>query len=402
MAYVRTTATKKIMAMKKRIRIVQGGSSASKTISILLYLIALAQSDKKKTLTSICSESIPHLKRGAIRDFKNIMQDHNYWRDDCWNTTDSMYTFETGSQIEFFSTDNGDKLRGARRDRLFINECNNVSFEAFEQLEIRTNEFVYLDYNPSNEFWVQTEIKGNRTDYDFLIITYKDNEALSQSIVQALEQRKNRTGWWQVYGLGQLGEIEGKIYKDWLIIDGIPHEAVLERYGIDFGYTNDPTSIVAVYRYNGGYILDEIAFQKGLSNKQIADIVTNQETQALCIADSAEPKSIDELSLLGISTLGAEKGRDSIRNGIQVVQSQRISVTKRSVNIIKEYRNYLWMVDKNGKVMEVPEDGYDHTMDAIRYAITSITKLSGMNEVFTKQKFNFSRNRNSFRNNTNK
>ena len=402
MAFIRTTATKKIMAMKKRIRVIQGGSSASKTISIILYLIALAQSDKKRTLTSIVGESVPFLKRGPIRDFKNIMLDHNYWKDDCWNTTDSTYTFETGSQIEFFSTDNGEKLRGARRDRCFMNEANNNSFEAFEQLEIRTNEFVYLDYNPTNEFWVQTEIKGNRNDVDFIILTYKDNEALSDSIVKSLEQRKNRTGWWKVYGLGELGEIEGKIYKDWLIVDGIPHEAVLERYGIDFGYTNDPTSIVAVYRYNGGYILDEIAFQKGLSNKQIADIITNQETQALCIADSAEPKSIDELTAYGISVLGAEKGSDSVSNGIQIVQMQRISVTKRSINIIKEYRNYLWMIDKNGKVINQPEGGYDHTMDAIRYAITSIAKLSGMGDVISKQKDNWHRNRSNYQNNSNK
>lgn len=402
MGFIKTTATKKIMNMRKRLRIVQGGSSASKTISILLYLIALAQSDTKRTLTSICSESIPHLKRGAIRDFKNIMLEHGYWKDDNWQTTDSTYTFETGSQIEFFSTDNGDKLRGARRDRLFINECNNVSFDAFEQLEIRTKEFIYLDYNPSNEFWVQTEIKGNRTDFDFIIITYKDNEALDASIVGALEQRKNRTGWWQVYGMGLLGEVEGKIYKDWLIVDSIPHEAVLERYGIDFGYTNDPTSIVAIYRYNGGYILDEVCYQKGLSNKQIADIITNQTNQALCIADSAEPKSIDELSVYGISVLGAEKGRDSIANGIQIVQTQRISVTKRSVNIIREYRNYLWMTDKNNKVINIPEGGYDHTMDAIRYAITSIMKLSGMSEVFQKQKERFTRNRNNYTGNSNK
>lgn len=402
MSFIRTTATRKIMGMKKRLRIVQGGSSASKTISILLYLIALAQSDKKKTLTSICSESIPHLKRGAIRDFKNIMVEHGYWKDDHWNTTDSTYTFETGSQIEFFSTDNGDKLRGARRDRLFINECNNVSFDAFEQLEIRTNEFVYLDYNPSNEFWVQTEIKGNRTDYDFIIITYKDNEALSESIVQALEQRKTRTGWWQVYGLGQLGEIEGKIYKNWLIIDGVPHEATLERYGLDFGYTNDPSSIVAVYKYNGGVILDEICFQKGLSNKQIADIIANQPQQALVIADSAEPKSIDELTSYGISVFGAEKGRDSIANGIQIVQAQRISVTKRSINIIKEYRNYLWLTDKNGKVLQVPEGGYDHSMDAIRYAVTSIFRLAGMSQIFQDQKDRFQSNKNKRMQETNK
>ena len=394
--YRQTTATKKIMALTKRLRIVQGGSSASKTISILLYLIALAQSDKKRTLTSVVGESIPFLKRGPIRDFKNIMQEHNYWVDKNWNSTDSTYTFETGSQIEFFSTDNGEKLRGARRDRCFMNEANNNSFEAFEQLEIRTNEFFILDYNPTNEFWVQTDIKGVRTDYDFIILTYKDNEALSPAIITSLEQRKNRVGWWQVYGMGIMGEIEGKIYKDWAIIDKVPHEALLERYGVDFGYTNDPTAIVAVYKYNGGYILDEISFQKGLSNKQIADIITNQETQALVIADSAEPKSIDELTSYGISTFGAEKGRDSIYNGIQVVQAQRISMTKRSINIIKEYRNYLFMVDKNGKVLNTPEAGYEHSLDAIRYAITSIAKLSGMSEVFTAQKNRFSRNRGNY------
>ena len=358
--------------MKKRIRIVQGGSSASKTISILLYLITLAQMDKKKTLTSICAESIPHLKRGAIRDFKNIMTEHNYWKDDNWNTTDSMYTFETGSQIEFFSTDNGDKLRGARRDRLFINECNNVTLEAFEQLEMRTNEFVYLDYNPSNEFWVNTEIKANRTDWDFIIITYKDNEALSQSIVQSLEQRKNRKGWWQVYGLGLLGEIEGKIYKDWQIIETIPHEAKLVRAGLDFGYSNDPTAIVYIYSYMGGYILDQITFKKGLLNKQIADIILSQEENVLVIADSSEPKSIDEIRGYGVEIIGAVKGRDSIVNGINLVQQQRISVTKRSVDIIKEYRNYLWATDRDGKVLNIPEGGFDHSMDAIRYAMTNI------------------------------
>ena len=149
MIFQETTATKKIKALKRRIRVIQGGSSASKTISILLYLIALAQSDKSPTLTSIVGESIPFLKKGVIRDFKNILQGHKYWKDSNWNATDNIYTFETGSQIEFFSTDNGDKLRGARRDRCFMNEANNNSFEAFEQLEIRTKEFTIIDYNPT-------------------------------------------------------------------------------------------------------------------------------------------------------------------------------------------------------------------------------------------------------------
>lgn len=302
------------------------------------------------------------------------MKEHNYFKDSLWNKSESTYTFETGSKIEFFSVDQPDKLRGARRDRLFINECNNVPYEAFEQLEVRTKEFIFLDYNPTNEFWAITDLIG-RNDVEKIILTYKDNEALSDEIIKSIEQRKERKGWWQVYGLGQLGEVEGKIYKDWKEIDLIPHEARLERYGLDFGYSNDPTAIVAVYYYNGGYILDEITFQKGLSNKQIADILKNHNS-ALVIADSAEPKSIDEIASYGISIVGAEKGKDSINHGISLVQSQRISYTKRSVNLIKEYRNYLWQTDKYGKVINEPDVVFNHCMDALRYALASLVKDS--------------------------
>ena len=357
--------------MTKKIRIVQGGTSASKTISILLWLINLAQSDTKPTLTSIVAESIPHLKRGAIRDFRNIMIAHGYWKDALWNATDSIYTFETGSKMEFFSTDNGDKLRGARRDRLFMNEANNCTLDAFDQLEVRTKEFVYLDYNPTNEFWLFTDVMPNRNDWEKVILTYKDNEALSPEIVASIEQRKNRKGWWQVYGEGQLGEVEGKIYKGWNEIDEIPHEARLERRGLDFGYTNDPTAIVDIYYYNGGYILDEVCYQKGMSNKEIVDVLKNIDP-ILVIADSAEPKSIDEIRLYGLNIMPAVKGAGSINQGIQYVQQQRISVTKRSYNLIKEYKNYLWATDKNGKILNEPEGGLDHALDAVRYAFSSL------------------------------
>jgi phage terminase large subunit len=359
--------------LKKRIRAVAGGTSASKTISIILWLINLAQSDKEKTLTSIVSESMPHLKKGAMRDFKNIMSEHHYWKDERWNATDSIYTFETGSQIEFFSADNGDKLRGARRDRLFLNEANNIAKDAFDQLEVRTKEFIFLDWNPTNEFWFYTDIKDKRDDVEFITLTYLDNEALSEEIKDAIEKRRGNKAWWQVYGLGQLGEVEGKIYKDWQIVDEIPHEARLERRGMDFGYSNDPTAIVDIYYYNGGYILDEICYQKGLSNKQIADILINLP-KVLCVADSAEPKSIDEIASYGINIIPAEKGPDSVRQGIQFVQDLRISVTKRSLNIIKEYRNYLWETDKDGKILNVPEDLFNHSMDAIRYGFNAYRK----------------------------
>lgn len=303
-----------------------------------------------------------------MRDFKKIMQEHRYWNPLRWNATDSIYTFETGSQIEFFPSDQGDKLRGARRDRLFINEANNITFDAFNQLEVRTNQYVYLDWNPTREFWFYTDVQGVRGDIDHLITTYKDNEALDPEIVKSIEQRKNNASWWRVYGEGQLGEIESRIYTGWTIIDSIPEEARLEKYGLDFGYTNDPSAAVAVYYHDNGFILDEIVFQKGLSNKQIADIFL-KEPRALIVADSAEPKSIDEIKSFGLRIIPSVKGQGSVLQGIQHVQSQTISITKRSTNLIKEYRNYIWMTDKAGKIINEPDHLYSHSMDAIRYAM---------------------------------
>lgn len=297
-----------------------------------------------------------------------IMKEHRYFKDKQWDKTNHIYTFETGSQIEFFSVDQPEKVRGARRDRLFINEANNIPFNAFEELEVRTKDFIFIDYNPTNEFWLFTEVIPKRTDTEIIILTYKDNEALSQDIINSIEQRKNRKDWWQVYGLGQLGMIEGRIYKDWDIIDDAPHEANLERYGLDFGYSNDPTALIAVYKYNSGYILDEIAYSKGLSNKQIVDIIQSQAT-GLVVADCAEPKSIDEIKSYNIPIVASQKGKDSVCAGIQFVQRQRISMTKRSVNLIKEYRNYLWETDKDGKILNIPEHQFSHSMDAVRYAL---------------------------------
>lgn len=360
MKYIVTTATKKVFALTKRIREVQGGTSSSKTISILLYLISLAQSDKEPTITSIVGESIPFLKRGPLRDFRFVLEGHGYWKDSCWNATDSIYTFENGSQIEFFSSDNGDKLRGARRDRLFINEANNVTLDAFDQLEVRTKEFVILDWNPSVEFWIYTDVNTARTDWEKIILTYLDNSALSPEIVKSIEQRKNNKSWWRVYGLGELGEVEGKIYKDWQIVEDVPHEARLVRRGLDFGYSNDPSVLYDIYEYNGGFIFDEIFYQKGMSNRQIADAILQENGNVLVKADSAEPKSIDELKSYGCNVVGVSKGKGSVTQGIQFVQDQKCSITRRSVNGIKEYRNYLWRTDKNGKVLNEPEHQFSH------------------------------------------
>jgi len=392
MPYFSTTATKKIIALKRRIRAVRGGSSASKTISILLALIGHAQSAGNKKLKgappdpiliSVVSESLPHLKRGAIRDFLNIMESQKYFKEKNWNMSDFIYTFETGSKIEFFGVDQPGKVKGPRRDVLFLNEAINIDYEIFTQLAIRTNNYIFLDWNPSCEFWFDTEILPKRTDVDFITLTYKDNEALSASIVQELEQRKTDKNWWKVYGEGQIGDIEGRIYTGWKIIGDIPHEARLERYGLDFGYTNDPTAIVAVYYYNGGYIFDELCYQTGMSNRDIANLFKNLK-RAIIVADSAEPKSIDDIKRYGLNVLPTKKGRDSIRNGINNIRNLQISVTASSLNLISEYRKYLWLSDKEGKVIrpEQPRSGFDHCLDALRYASVSLISVLDKQELY--------------------
>lgn len=366
-----TTATYRLSKLHKRIRGIAGGTSASKTISILLLEIDYAQSQNRVGLTSVVSESFPHLKRGAMRDFKNIMLEHQYWDDKAWNATDYTYTFPGGWKIEFFSADQPGKVRGPRRDRLFINEANNIPYESFDQLEVRTRDIIWLDWNPTNEFWFYTELKDKREDVEFMILTYKDNEALDKRIVASIESHKANKNWWKVYGLGELGEVEGKIYKDWQIVDDVPHEARLERYGLDFGYSQDPATLIAIYYYNGGYILDEIFYQTGMTNRVIGDNIKNLP-QALVMADSAEPKSIDEIKEMGINILPCTKKAGSVNHGIQYVQQQRVSMTKRSLNLIREYRNYLWKTDKDGKILDIPDVGFDHTMDAVRYGMESL------------------------------
>lgn len=368
MPYQATSATHKLLKLRKRIKVVAGGTSAGKTIAILQILIDKAQSDTTPTLTSVVSESFPHLRRGAMRDFINILSEHGYFDETRWSKTDFTYTFETGSKIEFFSADQPSKVRGPRRDRLFINECNNIPYEAFDQLEVRTRSEIWLDYNPTSEFWYYDEVAQNR-DHDFITLTYLDNEALDPQIVASIESRKHNKAWWTVYGLGQLGEVEGKIFTDWQIIDEIPHEARLERRGLDFGYSNDPTALVDLYSYNGGIILDEQLYQKGLSNKQIADFIKNlPNSRTIVVADSSEPKSIDEIASYGVTILPANKGQGSVLQGIQKLQDQRVSITKRSVNGIKEYRNYMWMTDRDGRIINTPTDMWNHLMDAARYA----------------------------------
>lgn len=364
-----TTAIRKINALKKRIKIIQGGTSAGKTYGILPILITKAATYPRLEI-SVVAESIPHLRRGALKDFLKIMKETGRYFDERFNKSLLRYEFANGSVIEFFSADDSSKLRGARRDVLYINECNNVTFESYNELAIRTKKEVYLDFNPANEFWVHKELK-DEPESDFLILTYQDNEALDNSIVTQIEKNREKAAtsaywanWWRVYGLGEIGSLEGVIFSNWKTIDTIPTEAKLVGIGLDFGYTNDPTAIIEIYNYNGQRIVNELKYQTGLLNSDIAKILPKH---VIVYADSSEPKSIEEIRRYGITIKGVTKGKDSINYGIDVMQRQNYLVTSNSTNLIKELRSYTWDVDKQGTRLNKPIDNFNHAIDALRY-----------------------------------
>jgi len=377
MSFTYTTSIDKIRTLTKRKKVIQGGSSAGKTFAILAILIDTAIRNKDISI-SIVSESMPHLRRGAMRDFLTIMKVTNRFFEERFNKTESRYTFSSGSFIEFFSADEPSKLRGARRDILYINEANNIPYEAYQELSIRTRGEIYIDYNPTRTFWAHTELL-NDNDTDFIILNYKDNEALDDNTINEFKIAQNKAAtndfwanWVKVYVDGEIGSLEGTIYTNWSIINEIPSEARLLGVGLDFGFTNDPTSAVAIYKWNDELIIDEIIYQRGLTNPQIASLLKQKGFTNEIWCDSAEPKSIVELKSMGIKAYGVDKGKDSVMFGISVVQQFKLNITKWSHNTIKELENYIWL-KKGGETTNTPADAFNHSMDAMRYII--MTKL---------------------------
>jgi phage terminase large subunit len=373
-----TTAIKKIRALKKFIKGIQGGTSAGKTFGIIPIEIDYCAKNPL-TETSIVAESVPHLKRGAMKDFKKIMKETNRWVDSRWNATDFKYTFANGSYIEFFSADNDSKLRGARRDRLYMNEANNMTFHAYTELASRTKISVTLDWNPTSNFWFHEELL-NDSDVDFLIINYEDNEACPESALNFILKAKEKSltsdfwrNWYNVYGLGLIGNLQGVVFDNWKQVDRIPEYAKLKGYGMDFGFTNDPTTLIAIYEFEGIDYWDEIIYQTQLTNSELSKLMKSKSVSQLVniVSDSAEPKSIKDLKNMGWSKLlGAEKGKDSINNGINYIQEKEIRVTSHSLNLIKELRSYVWQKDSSGKATNKPIDAFNHCIDAIRYYYT--------------------------------
>lgn len=330
---------------------------------------------------SVVSESIPHLRRGALKDFLSIMKSTGRFISENYNKTYLKYEFCNGSFIEFFSVDDDSKLRGARRTTLYVNEANNVTYDAYLQLSIRTSGDIYIDFNPTGRFWAHNEVL-QENDSELLILNYLDNEALDKSIVDMLEQNRAKAltsdywkNWWKVYGLGEIGTLEGVIFSNWMEIDRVPDDAALIGHGLDFGYTNDQTAIIAVYKYNDKIILDEVIYQKGLTNSDISALMKDNGVNGVVYADSAEPKSIAEINRYGHRLIGARKGRDSINFGISILQEYEMLVTKRSINLKDELNRYQWKKNKEGQTINIPIDAFNHCIDALRYlAIMKLKK----------------------------
>lgn len=383
----KTIAFHKLKELQSRIRIVKGGTSASKTVSILCLLINYAIRNDGKEI-SVVSESVPHLRRGALKDFLAILKGLNRYKDSQYNKSTLKYTFTNGSYIEFFSTDQPDKLRGARRTDLYINECNNVPFDAYTQLATRTSGTIWLDYNPSNLFWVDKELIG-QPDTDYITLTYKDNDALPDSIVKEIEKAKEKAktstywaNWWKVYGLGEQGSLEGVCIPDWKEIDRIPEDARLMAYGMDFGYSVDPTTLIGLYKWNEAYIYDEVLYKKGMLNRDISRFISQQDIKENIVADSAEPKSIAELQGYGHSIYGVSKGRDSVVYGINLINQNEIYVTARSKNLKRELQGYVWAKDKEGNTLQKPTGEHPDCIDAARYVLTDQLENPNKGEYF--------------------
>jgi len=381
--FVRTTAIDKILELTKRKRVIKGGTSAAKTFGIIATLIDVACENPGIEI-SVISESVPHLRRGALKDFLKIMKITLRYKEERYNKTLLKYTFKNGAYMEFFSAQDE---RGARRDILFINECIYITFEQYHHYAIRTNGTIFLDFNPANKFWVDDELLGE-SDVEELVLTYLDNEALEQSIVDDIEKAREKSNtsaywanWWRVYGLGLLGTLQGVIFDDYEIVPNIPEGARSLGYGLDFGYTNDPSALVELFKYNDTIIFDELIYRTGLTNPDISNEMQAVEMDirfAEIIADSAEPKSIEEIGRLGWTIYPCVKGPDSIIHGIQLLQQYRFLVTERSVNIIKELRSYMWDTDKSGAKTGKPIKLWNHAIDAMRYIAGE--KLSGKAE----------------------
>ena len=363
---------KHLVNNKKKIVVEQGGTRSGKTFNIILWIIFYYCANNSDKVITICRKSFPSLRATVLRDFIDILKNHNIYRESNHNKSNSEYSLY-GNLIEFISLDQPQKIRGRKRDLLFINEANELYFEDWQQLIFRTMDKIVIDFNPSDEYhWLYDKVI-TRDDCNFYKTTYLDNPFLEQSLIDEIERlRYTDEQYWQIYGLGERSASRSTIFK-YEEVNIIPADAELISYGMDFGYSNDPTTLVSIYTKGINLYVKEHLYRTQMTTKDIHTFLKNEQLRNKPIyADSAEPRLIQELRTMGHKIFPSVKGKDSINAGIDLLKRYRIHILSNSNNAIQEFRNYKWKEDKSGRLINTPEDKHNHIIDPCRYATYSI------------------------------
>lgn len=392
MEWIPTKCFKKCLKMNGFLKAVYGGASAGKTVSILPILYQKAVDNPGETIT-VVSDTLANLKGGAIRDFRNILLSTDAWDPNCWLKSESKYYLNNGSVIEFIGADDETKLRGPRRERLYVNEANRISWEVFAQMRKRTKKEIWIDWNPSGKFWYNQYVDGH-IDHEVLVVNYEDNDWIftedgKSTLDQFEEMKENQhlSDWhmneWKVYGLGEWGVLEGACIKSYKVVDSIPDGFELQGLGLDFG-TVHPNACVALYKNEEGqFLFDEVLYKnkadygvdKPMYEGIYNDIIDYCGEDVWVYADYASPELIDMLYREGLKSIRkCRKGPDSIKAGIDLINDSTVLVTSRSKNLIDEFGAYRYKTDKDGNLEEGRYEGPDHLVDACRYVLGKTTK----------------------------
>lgn len=347
----------------------KGGTRSGKTWATLQMLHLLCANTEKPLVISCVAATLPMVKRGMLRDFKQMLLAEGMWHEEAYNKTEGTYTYPNGCMIEFFGVDNASKVHGSARDILFVNEAQSVPREIFRQLDIRTRKKVIIDFNPVRKFWGETEFVGDR--YITIHSTYKDNPYLSEEQVSAIEKNMSDANWWRVYGEGETGGVEGNVYPEYEVIEDMPETFTGRCLGLDFGFVNDPTAIVDIRFQGWDLYVDLLCYETGLLNANIAEyLVSNAINRVVTVCDNAEQKSIVELQQKRVKAMPCIKGRGSVAGGIAQVKQFKLHITKRSVKLLDELDNYKWIKDEaTDTYTNEPIDAWNHALDAMRYGV---------------------------------
>ena len=363
---------KHLVNTDKKIIVEQGGTRSGKTYNILLYIIFKYCTTNQNKIITICRKTFPSLRSTVLRDFLTILRENDLYREEYHNKSNSEYNL-FGNLIEFTSLDQSQKIRGRKRDLLFINEGNELFWEDWQQLIFRTQEKIIIDFNPSDEYhWIYDKVI-TRDDCAFFKTTYLDNPFLEDTIRAEIERLKYTDDqYWQIYGLGERSASRSTIFR-YQECSSIPPTANLVAYGMDFGYTNDPSTLVSIYIKEHDLYVKEHLYRTQMTTADINNFLNKEQLERKPIyADSAEPRLIDELRRMGHTIQPSLKGKDSVNAGIDLLKRYKIHILSTSENAISEFRNYKWQEDRTGKLINTPEDKHNHIIDPCRYATYSL------------------------------